>query len=1004
MSDVKAQLECMFNTGEWFELCGMFPPEPGQSKKIIKRAYLQVGDWAGFNQALAQLGAESCPNYYVITSPVKPEIAQERGSAVTRGIRTGDDEVVIQRMLLIDVDAKKPDAFGRFPSTDAEHADALRVRDQVKAWLSSQGWPEPALVIDSGNGGGLLYRVDLPVAENRWARAALRSIAAQFKDVPAEFDTSTYNSAQLTRLLGSQNCRGYPASPPADRPWRVAKIDAPPGAVVVVPREALERVAKVAPEEVGGDSHSPDQDAGCLSTEDLAGLLSQLDPTRFRHHSDWLDVGMASWHATEGSSEGLKAFIAWSTQDPVYGHAAGVIAARWPTWNWRGEPRPVTVRTLVHLVRKAAGNVPEDIRRKVYAAQEEKQNEAARDVINSTLGSISTRDEVANLLADEGKLEMLAQAGRRVPEHFESVLMKVGGTWGLGKPASLLKKAVMGRIAQLPAKASALSDDDRPVIYDEPGETPEMMERAEAILMEAGCDYYQQGTRLVRLERLPMGGVLLTDLVPGWLLTRMERHIRFIRIKKGQEVKAGAPQRMGRYLDNSGSWKVPALKGVVHAPTLRDDFSVLQDPGYDAQSRLICEPSGAFPPIPDAPTRADALEALQVLSSPFAKFPFESGADRSVVLAACLTGLVRPILGAAPLFAIDAPCAGTGKSLIAETVGIIISGRLPAMMNDGGDEAELGKRLNTALVEGRPVIVIDNVSRNLGGDALCSTLTQEELTIRILGETRSATIPTLVTVLATGNNLTVAGDASRRVLICRIDAGVEQPDARPAFPFDPRDVARSKRGELVAAGLTILRAYIAANRPRSLAPIGSFERWNVVREALVWLGCEDPAKTRARVKEQDPQAADLAELLAAWWEVYGDKVKTAADACSDTYQTVLPEYIRLGDALKAIAESPKFSANDLGRSLSKHVGRPAGGLILQRLRKGNRGIPWRVVEVHAAATAALGIVPLTEEELYDLEIEEYERAQREAREAEREAILSELTAEELDEIGELGQL
>lgn len=70
----------------------------------------------------------------------------------------------------------------------------------------------------------------------------------------------------------------------------------------------------------------------------------------------------------------------------------------------------------------------------------------------------------------------------------------------------------------------------------------------------------------------------------------------------------------------------------------------------------------------------------------------------------------------------------------------------------------------------------------------------------------------------------------------------------------------------MAAGLTILRAYIVAGRPNPMPKIGSFEQWNVVREALVWLECADPEKTRSAIMASDPRKAAWSELLDAWYE------------------------------------------------------------------------------------------------------------------------------------------
>jgi putative DNA primase/helicase len=58
------------------------------------------------------------------------------------------------------------------------------------------------------------------------------------------------------------------------------------------------------------------------------------------------------------------------------------------------------------------------------------------------------------------------------------------------------------------------------------------------------------------------------------------------------------------YRSRVGRWGLPVLAGVVTAPTLRRDGSVLDTPGYDAATGLLFDPCGAsFPPIPRTPAR-----------------------------------------------------------------------------------------------------------------------------------------------------------------------------------------------------------------------------------------------------------------------------------------------------------------------------------------------------------------------------------------------------------------
>lgn len=474
-----------------------------------------------------------------------------------------------------------------------------------------------------------------------------------------------------------------------------------------------------------------------------------------------------------------------------------------------------------------------------------------------------------------------------------------------------------------------------------PGFLPQAIDQAESALLAANLNIYQRSGALVRVARVTVsiqkegisrdtGSLILKIVSPPWLTEKFALTSRWERQTKKGNVRINPPNECATtYIARVGDWKLPFLQGIAQSPTLREDGSVLQEPGYDKISGLFYDPGRiTFAKVPDAPSRSEAVAALAILMAPFRGFQFASKEDESVAIAAALTALVRSMFPTAPMFAIDAPTAGTGKSLLTETVGIIATGHKPAMMSQGKSEEEDEKRLSSVLIAGDQVIIIDNCDRPIQGDFLCSMLTQERAKPRILGKSEMRQVPTRCLVMATGNNLVLVGDITRRVLICRLDAEVERPDQRQ-FDFDPRQEAFEQRPELVVAGLTILRAYIAAGRPKPLDKIGSFEDWNLIREALVWLDQADPAKTRDRVLADDPQKAVLIDLLRLWWQVLGDQPVTLAELGTIASGDPNDPANELTTELISNTRYMSFNARSIGHFLVKHVDRIVGGMMLR---------------------------------------------------------------------------
>jgi putative DNA primase/helicase len=152
---------------------------------------------------------------------------------------------------------------------------------------------------------------------------------------------------------------------------------------------------------------------------------------------------------------------------------------------------------------------------------------------------------------------------------------------------------------------------------------------------------------------------------------------------------------------------------------------------------------------------------------------------------------------------------------------------------------------------------------------LCQALTQEKLNIRLLGQSKNVETPVNATIFATGNNIIVAGDLTRRTIMCALDARCEHPERRN-FNVDVIEFARTERAKLVAAALTILRAWHVAGETIEPPPIGSFEQWsNRIRAPLLWLGQADPCETTLRVQTEDPLLLSLSTVMAQWRDNVG---------------------------------------------------------------------------------------------------------------------------------------
>jgi Bifunctional DNA primase/polymerase, N-terminal len=522
--------------------------------------------------------------------------------------------------------------------------------------------------------------------------------------------------------------------------------------------------------------------------------------------------------------------------------------------------------------------------------------------------------------------------------------------------------------------------DQLPEIQVKDGELSLLATSAEEMLIDAGTPLYQRGGVLVRpiIETVDASRGRKTKVAQLKVLDSvyardlMGRHAHWMkwdgRAKK--LVRTNPPMEIASVmLARAGDWTFPTIAGVISTPTMRPDGSLLTEAGYDESTRLLLVEPPPLPPIPDRPTRDDALAALRLLEGLLAGFPFVDDIAIACALSAIITPVVRGAFAVAPLHASRAPTAGSGKSFLWDTVAAISIGQPMPVMSTGPDQTEMEKRLGTAMMTGQPLISIDNISTELGGDALCQIIERPVVEIRILGRSERVRIEARGTTLfATGNNFVILADVVRRVIITNLDPEMERPELRQ-FKFDPVEMILTDRGKYIAAALTICRAYIVAGRPDCAPRLASFEGWSdTVRSSLIWLGKADPVQSMENARAEDPERLELSAMMEGWCAAIGFgivarvRLASALSAGAEVHREydgadLVPAHPEFHATLQAMAlrETGKRGqmpdTTTLGNYLRRFKGRVIAGKRFANLPDEKKGAEWWVEEVRAKSEA-----------------------------------------------------
>jgi hypothetical protein len=212
--------------------------------RTVPRSHVIRGDDLDGAARPAGANAEGFQVYFTL-NPIPLDVPRAR-----------DSVVLSRRWLLIDIDPVRADGFADDSATEAEKDACRQTTEAVWAWLTEQGWPAPVMV-DSGNGFYLLYRLDLPNTplSRELCKGVLKVLHDRQWPGRAEIDLRVFNASRIAKLPGTWALRGRKLD---DRPYRLCRVLYCPEAVEIVPPELITAVVGTgAPEAPAGPPPRP---------------------------------------------------------------------------------------------------------------------------------------------------------------------------------------------------------------------------------------------------------------------------------------------------------------------------------------------------------------------------------------------------------------------------------------------------------------------------------------------------------------------------------------------------------------------------------------------------------------------------------------------------------------------------------------------------------------------------------------------------------------------------
>lgn len=360
------------------------------------------------------------------------------------------------------------------------------------------------------------------------------------------------------------------------------------------------------------------------------------------------------------------------------------------------------------------------------------------------------------------------------------------------------------------------------------------------------------------------------------------RHIvcKYIEFKKYnrhmEEIPAMPPMENIKDILAWGNWPgVPILEGVAQIPIIHPDGSIIDTPGYDALTKRIYWPyrTDLHLTVPDIVDKQSVDRATAIIDDLIVDFPFIDDSARDNYIALLITAFSRTLFDdLTPLFLIDSPRAGTGKSLLTSIIGYLATGRYSDSFTQPRDEEEWRKQLSTYLRSGATVLIIDNVDNSITSSNLSKFLTSNLWKDRLLGTNTEICIKNRTLTIANGNNISPGRDITRRCVWIRIDAQEAQPWMRPIEKFKhPRllQYINENINAILSAIYTCIRYWIQIGKPLGPA-YGSYPEWSMtVGGILAACGYDHFLENLYEFQTTiDDEYNEWLSFFAAWYEIY----------------------------------------------------------------------------------------------------------------------------------------
>lgn len=270
--------------------------------------------------------------------------------------------------------------------------------------------------------------------------------------------------------------------------------------------------------------------------------------------------------------------------------------------------------------------------------------------------------------------------------------------------------------------------------------------------------FYDFGGDLVCIEPEHGPIYLNQNNLNGYLLQYFE--IKNVTMSKNQQERLSNFQvvpknHVSMFLSNPEvKSRLPKLRSYSKIPLVNGRWEILSCPGYHREEQIFYD----GPPI--TPAKDHPL-----LDQMLCETHWKSASDKANFIAVLLTGItIGKWIGHHPIVALNGNKSQVGKSTLAKMIGLILGNEVPSTISYHQDQAEMEKAIATEILNGQPVVIIDNIkgAGQINSPVLERCITDKFLNFRLLGSNHRINRQNDIIFITTMNDSKFSRDLQNR--------------------------------------------------------------------------------------------------------------------------------------------------------------------------------------------------------------------------------------------------